>query len=103
SRLLSSAGWKVDSFTDPKKFLRHAETCQPKVVVLDVLMPGMNGLEVQERLQNISPNSRVIIVTSTDDPKVRDKAMQNGAVGFLVKPVDDDEFLGRIQTEFSRN
>jgi FixJ family two-component response regulator len=103
TRLLSSAGWKVDSFTDPNEFLRHAETCQPKVVVLDVLMPEMNGLEVQERLQNISPGSRVIIVTSKDDPKVRDKAMQNGAAGFLVKPVNDDEFLARIQTAFSQN
>ena len=67
SRLLSSAGWKVDSFTDPFEFLRHAESCQPRVVVLDILMPAMNGLEVQTRLRSVSPSTRVIVLTAKDD------------------------------------
>src|SRR5262249_32726487 len=60
-RLLSSAGWKVESFTDPLEFLEHARTCRPRVAILDILMPKMNGLEVQRRLKTISPHSRVII------------------------------------------
>lgn len=103
SRLLSSAGWKVDCFTDPIEFLDHAQTCQPKVVVLDILMPKMSGLEVQRRLRDISPKSRVIIVTSKDDQSVREEAMQAGAAAFFVKPVPDDQFLAGIQAEFSRN
>ena len=103
SRLLSSAGWKVESFTDPIEFLRHAETCQPEVVVLDILMPAMNGLEVQKRLRTISPSSRVVVLTSKDDASVRAEAMRCGAAGFFIKPVNDDEFLAGIESAFSRN
>jgi CheY-like chemotaxis protein len=103
SRLLSSAGWKVDSFTDPVEFLRYAETCQPEVVVLDILMPAMNGLEVQKRLRTISPSSRVVVLTSKDDASVQAEAMQRGAAGFFIKPVNDDEFLDGIESAFSRN
>lgn len=102
-RLLSSAGWKVNSFTDPFEFLRHAETCQPEVVVLDILMPAMSGLEVQKRLQTVSPSSRVVVLTSKDDASIRAEAMQRGAAGFFIKPVDDDKFLAGIESAFSRN
>lgn len=103
SRLLTSAGWEVDSFTDPLQFLCHAETCQPQVVVLDILMPVMNGLEVQKRLREISPSSRVIVLTSKDDPAVRAKAMQAGATAFFLKPVHDEQFLVEVEAAFSRN
>lgn len=103
SRLIASAGWKVDAFTDPIEFLRHAESCQPRVVVLDIFMPGMNGLEVQKRLRTISPRSRVIVLTSADDAKVREEAMKGGAAAFFTKPVDDDEFLAGIESVLSRN
>lgn len=103
SRLLSSSGWNVDSFTDPHEFLEHAKTCQPKVAVLDVLMPDMDGLEVQQRLKSISPATRVVIVTSKDDPSVRTRAMNAGAAAFFTKPMDDEEFLLGIQSAVSRN
>ena len=102
-RLLSSAGWKVDSFTDPVEFLEHAKTCQPKVAVLDILMPVMNGLEVQKQLQTISAATRVIILTSKDDPSVRTRALEAGACAFFVKPTSDEEFLAGIESAFSRN
>src|SRR5215467_5238539 len=101
SRLLLSAGWNVDSFTDPIEFLRHAETCQPRVAVLDILMPVMNGLEVQQRLRTISPATRVIILTSKDDPSVRTRAFDAGATAFFVKPISDEEFLAGIESAFS--
>lgn len=97
ARLLSSAGWKVDSFIDPLEFLEHARSCRPGVVVLDILMPKMNGLEVQKRLKTISPASRVVILTSKDDPSVRGQAMDAGASAFFLKPVDDDEFIAGIE------
>ena len=103
SRLLSSAGWKVDAFTDPIEFLDHAKECQPKVVVLDILMPAMNGLDVQKRLKEISPESRVIILTSKDDPSTRAKATKQGATAFFTKPIGDEEFLAGIESAFSRN
>ena len=97
NRLLSSAGWIAKSFDDPHSFLDYAQTHRPKVVVLDILMPVMNGLEVQRRLRNISPSTRVIILTSNDDPTVRGKAMEVGAVAFFLKPVDNDALLEAIR------
>ena len=103
SRLLTSAGWTVESFTDPIEFLDHAGTCRPRIVVLDILMPVMNGLEVQEKLRDISPSSRVIVLTSKDDPAVRSKAMQAGASAFFLKPIRDEEFLSELESAFSKN
>lgn len=97
NRLLSSAGWVAKSFDDPHSFLDYAQTHRPKVVVLDILMPVMNGLEVQRRLRNISPSTKVIILTSNDDPTVRGKAMEVGAVAFFLKPVDNDALLEAIR------
>jgi FixJ family two-component response regulator len=78
-RLLDSAGWKVEAFTDPIAFLEHAAIHCPDVAVIDVLMPAMNGLEVQTRLRSISPSTRVIVLTAKDDPSGRRKAMNAGA------------------------
>ena len=103
SRLLSSAGWDVDAFTDPIEFLDHAKTCQPRVAVLDVLMPVMDGLEVQKRLQTISPATRVIILTSNDDTSVRTTALDAGASAFFLKPVHEDDFLAGIESAYSHN
>ena len=102
-RLLSSAGWNVETFSDPHEFLRYAEVNRPKVVVLDILMPIMNGLEVQSRLREVSPSSRVVVLTSKDDVSVRSKATDQGASGFFLKPVDDDEFLAGIESAFASN
>lgn len=101
-RLISSAGWQTVPFTDPKEFLKYAETHQPPLVVLDVLMPGMDGLEVQARLRHISPKTRVIILTSKDDPSIRAKALKGGASEFFIKPVHDEEFLAGIESVISR-
>jgi DNA-binding NarL/FixJ family response regulator len=67
-------------------------------VVLDILMPIMNGLEVQSRLREVSPSSRVVVLTSKDDPSVRSTAMDKGASAFFPKPVDDDAFLAGIES-----
>jgi len=96
SRLLSSAGWEVESFTNPHLFLEQVRTQLPPVVVIDILMPMMNGLEVQERLRRVSPSTQVIVLTSNDDPAVRSQALAAGASAFLLKKVDDGALLTRI-------
>jgi two-component system response regulator HydG len=97
-RLVASAGWKVETFTDPTEFLRYALENQPAVAVIDILMPIMNGLEVQARLRSVSPTTGVIILTSKDDPSVRNQAVNAGAVGFFLKPANDCELLAAIET-----
>ena len=59
-RLLDSAGWNVEVFTDPIAFLERAAMHCPDVAVIDILMPDMNGLEVQTRLKRLSPWTRVL-------------------------------------------
>src|SRR5437867_11005454 len=67
SRLLDSAGWKFEAFTDPIAFLDQAAKQCPDVAVIDIIMPEMNGLEVQTRLRRVSPSTRVIVLTAKDD------------------------------------
>ena len=96
-RLLDSAGWKVEAFTDPVAFLERAATHCPDVAIIDILMPEINGLEIQTRLQRVSPATRVIVLTAKDDPSVRRKAMNAGASAFFIKGVEGNEFLAGVK------
>ena len=98
SRLLDSAGWDVQSFSDPMAFLEHARVHHPRVAVIDIWMPALNGLEVQTRLRSISPSTRVIILTSKDDSSIRATAMSAGASAFFVKGVQNKDFLAGIRS-----
>ena len=97
SRLLSSAGWQVEQFSDPEKFLEYAKIHRSPVAVIDIWMPLMSGLEVQSRLRELSPSTRVIIFTGKDDLMVRSTALNAGASAFLTKPFDDEELLTAIR------
>ena len=97
SRLLDSVGWQVNAFTDPITFLEHAATHCPELAVIDILMPDMNGLEVQNQLQRVSPSTRVIVLTAKDDPSVRRKAMNAGASAFFIKGVESGDFLAGVK------
>ena len=97
-RLLTSAGWQVQPFEDPHSFLNYARIHQPRLAVIDMAMPVMHGLEVQRRLRDVSPNTRVIILTAHDNPVVRGDAIAAGASGFFLKPVGDEEFLREIES-----
>jgi FixJ family two-component response regulator len=96
-RSLSLAGWHVKGFSDPEKFLLHVKVHGAAVAVIDVWMPLMNGLEVQSRLRDVSPSTRVIIFTGKDDSDIRSKALNAGASAFLTKPLDDEELLTAVR------
>ena len=102
-RLLTTEGWKVEVFSDPTSFLRSAQTDSCAVAVLDILMPIMSGLEVQSRLREVSPSTRVIILTSVDDPAVRSRALEGGAVAVLGKPINDRDLLSQIEAAAGSN
>jgi DNA-binding response OmpR family regulator len=99
-RLLSSANWETKKFSDPQEFLRYSEAHRPSLAVIDVCMPAMNGLEVQSRLREISPSTRVIIFTGRKSELDRVAAFRAGAVAFFNKPFDGDEFLAAVRTAF---
>ena len=101
SRLLASAGWHVEQFSDPEKFLLYVKTHRSAVAVIDIWMPLMNGLEVQSRLHDVSPSTRVIVFTGKDDPLIRSTALAAGATAFFAKPFDDEEFLTTVRLALS--
>jgi two-component system response regulator HydG len=101
SRLVASAGWHPEQFSDPEKFLLYAKTHRSAVAVIDIWMPLMNGLEVQSRLHDVSPSTRVIVFTGKDDPLIRSTALAAGATAFFAKPFDDEEFLTTVRLALS--
>src|SRR5438046_10644332 len=84
-RLLAAADWEVETFIDPDAFLRHAEIHHPKVVVIAMGMPRMDGLEVERRRSGISPSTRLIVLTANDDRIVRWKAWAAGRAAVYAK------------------
>jgi two-component system, LuxR family, response regulator FixJ len=97
SRLVSSAGWNVKEFCDPNAFLLYAKAHRPSIAVIDVWMPMMNGLEVQSRLREISPATKVIIFTGREHPLLRSTTLNAAASAFFTKPFDGQQFLAAIR------
>ena len=95
-RLLSSAGLQAQLFHEPLGFLSYAGCNSVALAVIDIWMPGISGLATQQKLQTVSPNTRVIIITANDDASVRNSAIQCGAIAFFVKPFDDETFLAAV-------
>src|SRR6266700_2546454 len=96
-RLMSSAGLIAEKFSDPVAFLAKLKHARCRVAVLDVWMPVMNGLEVQARLRQDSPETRIIFMTGRDDPLVRQTALDAGAFAFLTKPFDDQNLVRLVR------
>jgi two-component system response regulator HydG len=100
-RLFSSVDLDAKAFGDPMDFLSYAQTHRPPVALIDVSMPQMSGLEVQSRLREISPSTRVIIFTGKNDPLLRSTALNAGASAFLTKPFNDEELLTVVRLALS--
>jgi two-component system response regulator FixJ len=95
--LLESDGFGAETFDKPEKFIAYAREHAVNVVVLDVWMPDTNGIEVQERLRELSPDTRVVMITGREAPAIRADALKGGACAFLVKPFDDEIFLAAVR------
>jgi two-component system, LuxR family, response regulator FixJ len=94
--LLASDGFDVCRFDNGEDFIAYVASHDVPVVVLDIWMKGMNGLEVLARLCAISPQTHVIVITGHEDAAARVTAMQIGTVAFFIKPFDDEEFLEAV-------
>jgi two-component system response regulator FixJ len=95
-RLLVSHGFSVRSFNKPTSFLAHVQAHPVPVVVLDIWMEEMSGLEVQANLSALSPGTRVIIITGRKDPSAKLTALHLGVVAFFTKPFDSGQFLSAV-------
>ena len=95
-RLVRSLGMDGETFASGQEFLDLVEAMpsfHPDCVVLDVQMPGFNGLEVQERLATNGNPLPVIFITAHDDAVPRERALAAGAVAFVRKPFNDELFM----------
>ena len=97
SRLLASDGFGVCAFNEPKSFLAHTLKNPVPLVVLDVWMNDMDGLEAQEMVSVLSPGTSVIIITGGEDEHTRETALRAGVFAFFTKPFDDEQFLSAVR------
>ena len=81
-------GYAVISTFSGEEALTHVEKGETDVILLDVLLPGLSGLEVLKRIKRMRPKTRVIMVTAIDAEDVRIEARRHGACGFVTKPFD---------------
>jgi two-component system, LuxR family, response regulator FixJ len=95
--LLASEGFKVRAFNKAEDFLIHAGNHHVSVVVTDIWMDQVTGLEVLARLCAISPKTRVIVITAREDLAARATAMAIGPFAFFMKPFDDEKFISAVR------
>jgi FixJ family two-component response regulator len=103
ARLIASAGLDVETFPSAKAFLHHPPVDRPACLVLDVRLPGESGLELQTALADAGRFLPIIFVTGHGTVQAGVRAMKEGAIDFLQKPVDERELLGGIQQALTRS
>jgi FixJ family two-component response regulator len=101
--LLKSVGLRSESFGTPKEFLRRSRPEGPSCLVLDVRLPGINGLDFQRELAEQGVAIPIIFVTGHGDIPMTVKAMKSGAVEFLTKPFRDQDLLDAIHQALDRD
>ena len=103
ARLLRSADWNVETFASGSKFLERAPLTGRGCILLDVKMPGMNGLELHESMSGAGISLPVIFLSGNSDIPMSVRAMKHGAVDFLVKPVEDEVLFQVMAQAISRH
>jgi two-component system response regulator FixJ len=100
--MLKTSGLNVEAFTDGVEFLKQAGKLDPGVVLLDIRMPGVDGLEVQAELNERGIVFPVIVMTGHGDVEVAVRAMKAGAADFIEKPFDKAVVLEALDEAFAR-
>jgi FixJ family two-component response regulator len=98
ARLLASARYKTETYASAAEFLARPPCETPCCLVLDMMMPGMNGLELQKRLQESDRMLPIVFITGRGDVPSSVQAMKGGAVDFLLKPFTAEELFGAVAT-----
>jgi FixJ family two-component response regulator len=103
TRLLASAGYRVEAFAAAREFLARTPHPGPCCLVLDVRMPGLTGIQLQELLAATGRRMSIVFVSGHVDVKTSVKAMKAGAVDLLTKPVDAKDLIAAIQRAVTRD
>ena len=95
-RLMRSVGFAVNVFASAEEFLDSDRLRNTDCLILDVRLPGMNGLELQRHLATSHSEIPIIFITSYEDDEVRARALNAGAVDYFLKPFNDGDLLDAI-------
>ena len=101
--LIRCAGWQAETFASAQEFLARPRIPAPSCLVLDVSLPDLNGLDLQERIASDRIDMPIIFITAYGDVPMTVRAMKAGAVEFLTKPFGDDALLSAIQNAIQRS
>src|ERR1700724_3509219 len=101
--LIRNAGWQPETFESAQEFLSRPRILVPSCLVLDVSLPGLNGLDLQKRVAVDRTDMPIIFITGYGDVPMTVQAMKAGAVEFLTKPFRDDVLLSAIRHAIERS
>jgi len=101
--LVRNENWKPQTFASAQEFLNHPRTPVPSCLVLDLSLPGLNGLELQKQLAAQNIDMPIIFITGYGDVPKSVQAMKAGALEFLTKPLDNDALIGAIRKALERS
>jgi FixJ family two-component response regulator len=101
--LIRCEGWQPQTFLSADEFLAHPRAATPSCLVLDVTMPGLNGLDLQQRIAADRSEMPIIFISGFGDVPKTVRAMKAGAVEFLTKPFKSDDLLSAIRQAIKRS
>ena len=101
--LIRSQGWQAETFESAKEFLNRQRVLVPSCLILDVSLPGINGLELQKRVAVERAEMPIIFITGHGDVPMSVKAMKAGAVEFLTKPFSKDVLVDAVRSALDRS
>jgi FixJ family two-component response regulator len=96
-RLIRAAGYRVEVFASASAYAEESTPAPPACLVLDIRMPGMSGLELQQAIRGTPRGFPVVFITGHGDEEIRSQALASGAVDVLNKPIDETVLLGAIE------
>jgi len=97
-KVVSRAGYEFVGFTSPKEFLKNYPQEKPDLVLLDIMMPEMDGWEVYKEIRKINPNQKVAPLTALDLPDTLKQGVKElGASDYITKPFDPDDLVEKIK------
>jgi FixJ family two-component response regulator len=103
ARLIKATGFRVVTFRSAEEFLESGKAWEVACVILDIGLPGMNGLDLQAQLAAENCHVPIVFVTAHGEAEKRAQAVRNGAVAFLAKPLNDEALVDAIRSARNRD